>query len=190
MPSASVWPALRAWWLRHEKGANTPNWDLALSCEVEGRPGLILVEAKANLPELSHAGKRVESHASAASVENHDQIAAAIEEARVGLNPRYPGISINRDSHYQISNRIAFAWKLASLGIPTVLVYLGFTGDVGIRDVGHPFEDASEWRAAFDAHLQHVCPTPLTEHQVDVGPASFWLLVRSRPILAISQPVI
>jgi hypothetical protein len=33
--------------------ANTPNWDLAFGCEIAGKTGLILVEAKANEPELT-----------------------------------------------------------------------------------------------------------------------------------------
>ena len=55
-PKHPAWPVLTTWWLRHARGAKTPNWDIALSCEVEGQPGLILVEAKANIPELSEAG--------------------------------------------------------------------------------------------------------------------------------------
>ena len=38
---------LRDWWLAVERGANTPNWDLASTCRVEGKRGLLLVEAKA-----------------------------------------------------------------------------------------------------------------------------------------------
>src|SRR2546422_856641 len=40
LPGVQLWSSLRTWWLAHEQGANTPNWDIALSCEVEGRPGL------------------------------------------------------------------------------------------------------------------------------------------------------
>ena len=58
LPNESAWTALRTWWLAHEEGANTPNWDIALSCEIEGRSGLVLVEAKAHVPELSPSPKR------------------------------------------------------------------------------------------------------------------------------------
>lgn len=34
---------------------------------------------------------------------------------------------IERDSYYQLSNRFAWTWKLASLGVPVVLLYLGFS---------------------------------------------------------------
>jgi len=190
IPGHSAWPTIRSWWLKHAKGANTPNWDIALSCEVEGIPGFILVEAKANVPELSDAPKRPEKQPSAASEENQIQIAAAIAEARLALQRTLPGICIDRDKHYQLSNRIAFVWKLASMGIPTVLVYLGFTGDTGIRDAGEPFRDDKHWQGIFSEHLASVCPSPVIDRRMDMGSASFWILARSRPILEISPQVI
>ena len=66
-PETEAWSVLRKWWLAHERGANTPNWDIAASCEIDGSPGLILVEAKANVPELSVAGKPTDAGVSAAS---------------------------------------------------------------------------------------------------------------------------
>jgi hypothetical protein len=136
LPDSRAWSALRPWWLAHEGGANTPNWDIAMSCEIEGRPGLVLVEAKANVPELGTAGKPLDAAASPASHDNHDRIGQAIAEANSGLRGIAPSISLSRNSHYQLCNRLAFSWKLASLGIPTVLVYLGFCGDHGIADAG------------------------------------------------------
>src|SRR5215470_18244569 len=53
LPNPEIWANLRRWWLVHERGANTPNWDIAAGCEIDGRTGFILVEAKANVPELS-----------------------------------------------------------------------------------------------------------------------------------------
>ena len=46
-----------AWWLAVRRRVNTPNWDIASTCTIENRPGLILVEAKAHSAELSGAGK-------------------------------------------------------------------------------------------------------------------------------------
>lgn len=186
LPSSPAWPTISNWWLKHARGANTPNWDIALSCEVEGAPGLILVEAKANVPELTEAGKPADEAASKNSKENHNQIASAIDEARRSLMSALPGISIGRDSHYQLSNRIAFAWRLASLGIPTILLYLGFTGDTGIADVGTPFADDAHWQSVFQQHLAAVCPLSVLSAPIDVGPAPFWVLSRSRPALNVS----
>src|SRR5262245_35396167 len=68
LPNSSVWPTLRDWWLKQKVGANTPNWDIALGCEFDGDPGLILVEAKANTVELKEEGKQLKPNASAKSV--------------------------------------------------------------------------------------------------------------------------
>ena len=65
-----------------------------------------------------------------------ENIGAALAEACDGLAQLGIATRISRDSHYQLSNRLAFTWKLATLGVPTVLVYLGFIGDEGIRDAG------------------------------------------------------
>ena len=148
----------------------------------------MLVEAKANVPELSTAGKREDNDASDRSRENHARIGAAIAEARTALAPLLPGIAIDRDRHYQLSNRLAFAWRLASLGVPTVLVYLGFTGDTGIGDVGEAFADDAHWQRTFRAHLAGVCPPAGLDRPLDVGPARMWVLARSRRALAPSAP--
>ena len=187
-PAHPAWKALTAWWLAHPAGANTPNWDLAVSCEVAGSPGLILVEAKANVTELSVAGKLTVRDASERSTSNHERIGEAIAEARSNLAGALPGISISHASHYQLSNRLAFAWKLAALGIPTVLMYLGFTGDEGIRDVGATFENDAHWQRVFGDYLHNVCPSSPLGAPVNAGPARFYVLSRSRPVLESSPP--
>ena len=185
LPNVNAWLPLRKWWLAHERGANTPNWDLAMACEVEGQPGLVLLEAKANVPELSAAGKSLKPSASAASRENHHHIGVAIGEACAELQRISATTAISRDSHYQLSNRVAFAWKLASLGVPTVLVYLGFSGDGGIADAGEPFTDLAHWNTAFAAYAHSVVPKDLFERRINCGAAPAWLLVRSRPVIEV-----
>jgi len=117
---------LRDWWLRDPTRGNTPNWDVASTCTMaDGKPGLVLVEAKAHLGELSRAGKTLTEKT---NQKNHDQIGIAIAKAKRGLNEASSGLvfTVSRDSHYQLSNRFAWAWKIASLGTPVILVYLGF----------------------------------------------------------------
>jgi hypothetical protein len=187
-PGNPAWPNIMNWWLKHTRGAKTPNWDIALRADVEGRPGLILVEAKANAPELKSEGKALGQNPSDHSRENHEQIGRAIAAARAALDPRVPGISISRDTCYQLSNRLAFAWRLASLGIPTVLVYLGFVGAMGIADVGAPFEDEGDWQRVVRAHLAEVNAMPVLDGSVDCGTARFWVLIRSRRAVEDSPP--
>ena len=182
-PGHQAWPLLTSWWLKHTNGATTPNWDIALSCEIQGRPGLILVEAKANVSELRKGGKRLDREASPNTLENHSHIGDAIDDARVALDKQLHGIQISRDSSYQLSNRIAFAWKLASLGIPTVLVYLGFIGDQGIWQAGAQFDSDAHWQRIFREHLSRVCPLQILDGPIRAGEADFWLQERSRPVI-------
>lgn len=127
IPGADCWEDLAAWWLLHRRGANKPNWDLVVACDVGGVPGLALVEAKAHERELDWRGKRVDPDGSDNSAANHEHIGQAITEASAALGKIVLGVRISRDSHYQFANRVAYSWKLASMGVPVLLVYLGFT---------------------------------------------------------------
>jgi hypothetical protein len=186
--SSGVWQELRRWWLVHDRGANTPNWDLACGCEIEGKPGLILVEAKANVSELGVGGKPLAEGASANSADNHRKIEEALADACAGLARAGVATTISAKSHYQLSNRLAFTWKLADLGIPTVLVYLGFLGDEGVRDVSEPFRDPEHWRTVFETHAKDLVPRAAFEQRLDCGRAPAWFLVRSRAVIEPSPP--
>ena len=155
--------------MAHKAGANTPNWDLAAACEIEGKSGLVFVEAKANWPELQVAGKPLSADALTKSRENHDRIRMAVSTARDGLKQAGFRTAISIDSHYQLANRIAFMWKLAMLGVPTVLIYLGFTGDDGISDAGKPFADADEWNRAFNEYARDVVSAEVLEKRLHFG---------------------
>jgi len=187
LPHAIDWNALRKWWLKHERG-NTPNWDFAATCEIESSEGILLIEAKANVPELGKAGKRLDLGATSRSRENHQQIGRAIRDAQSALEALVPNISISQDSHYQLANRLAFTWKLASMGLPTALVYLGFTHDSGIADAGEPFADAEHWNRHFYSHVGDTIPSSAFERRIATGAAPFWLLVRARKALSPSPP--
>lgn len=179
LPAVVEWKALRSWWMAPNGRGNTPNWDLAATCDVRGGPGLILVEAKADASELTVDGKQIRGRPSWRSRENHARIANAIEEARRALNATVLGVRIRADSHYQLSNRVAFAWKLADLGLETVLVYLGFTGDPDAADAGGPFRDHEHWLSVFSEHARAVLPDEFLERRLDCGAAGMQLIVRS-----------
>jgi hypothetical protein len=183
---SDAWRQLRQWWLVHEQGANTPNWDIAAGCEIEGRQGLILVEAKANVAELGLQGKPSPAADAVNSLANHTRISEAIADACAGLARVGVETSITSTTHYQLSNRLAFTWKLASLGIPTVLVYLGFLGDDGIRDVSEPLNDHNHWQSTFTQYAQSIVPVTAFEKRIDCGGAAAWFLVRSRQVIQSS----
>lgn len=183
LPGDDRWAELEDWWLVHKRAANTPNWDICIGGEIEGRPGLVLVEAKANKPELGVAGKKLPTDASERSRANHEQIGRAIVEACAGWQVLDTRVAITRDSHYQLSNRLAFTWKLASMGLPVVLVYLGFTGDAGISDAGEPFADNADWQRTFAEYAQSRVPLELFDGRLEVNGTPVWLLSRSREVL-------
>ena len=134
--------------LRHPRGANTPNWDIASTCTFEGERGLLLIEAKAHGSELKPEGKSLRSNASPNSIKNHERIGLAVAEANAELQSA-TGRQwfISRDDHYQLSNRFAWSWKLASLGIPVVLLYLGFLNAQDMACDGRLFRCEAEWGA-------------------------------------------
>jgi hypothetical protein len=176
------WQTLQDWWFAYKPGANTPNWDLASTCTIQGRQGLVLVEAKSHAQELETAGKRLESTASINSRKNHDHIGQAIKQASDALGKVIPGINISLDTHYQLANRVAYSWKIASLGIPVVLVYLGFLGDKNISDVGKPFIDDNNWLQVMRTYRRDQIPEDFTERWIYCGKESMQMIIRSLPV--------
>jgi hypothetical protein len=158
------------------------------------------MEAKANLPELSAAGKVIRSprkkegederrEPSQKSRANHERICAAIAEAGRALAALELTTKFTAVSHYQLANRLAFSWKLASLGIPVALTYLGFLGDRGIGNVGLPFTDADNWHDTFKAHALPLICLETPEVSASKRGLPFWFAVRSRSVLTQSPPV-
>ncbi len=170
---AGLGKKLSSWWLVKRRGANTPNWDIASTCTVAGRDGLLLVEAKAHDKEAGREGKRRGNPPSP----NHEQIGKAIREANQGLNAICPGWSISRDSHYQLSNRFAWAWKIASLGIPVVLIYLGFLNAEEMRHCGQPFGSARDWERFVRDHTQGLVPQDVWGKRLQTSGAPMWPMI-------------
>lgn len=185
MLTADVSRGLRDWWLAvdHPK-ASGPNWDLVAVADFPGaRRGLVLVEAKAHVGELVNegAGKRSRPDASANSLKNHERIGEAISEACHALKTFDPRIGISRDRCYQFSNRVAFAWKLASQGMPIALMYLGFTGDKVIGRLSAQIRDTAHWRSLIKHQTAAVFPTEMWEREIALGSTPLWLLARTLP---------
>ncbi len=107
---------LNRWWLK--RSAKTPTWDIVCNAEIEGLPGLILVEAKAHRGELFSSADKLKAKEGS---KNRKSIIKALDE----VYGQY-GYKLQYKEFYQMSNRIAWSIKLASIGIPVVLIYLGF----------------------------------------------------------------
>lgn len=169
--------ALIDWWLEKPAGANLPNWDIASTCTIERMKGLILVEAKAHDKELSEAPKSLPTTTNGQM--NHKRIGIAIDEANAGLNEVIKGWSLSRDSHYQLSNRFAWAWKLVTLDVPVVLVYLGFLNAVEMCDQGRPFDDNRVWDSCIRNHAKNIVPDDAWGKRLEINGTPFWFLIRS-----------
>ena len=167
---------LRKWWLAVPKGANTPNWDIASTCTIKGQRGLLLVEAKAHSAELGESGS-----CGSRNRGNRERIRWAITEAAAGLQTASGTTwNLSPDSHYQLSNRFAWSWKLASLGIPVVLVYLGFLNAEDMADRGQIFGSAGQWEASLRAHSKEI---------VDDRHWGQWMDINGVPLLPLIRGV-
>lgn len=163
---------LKDWWLAARKNtARTPNWDIVSGCVVSGRKGLLLVEAKAHAGEL-HKGDRCY-----AKGDNRRRIECAMEEANAGLSKATGGAwRLSTLHHYQLSNRFAWAWKLASIGVPVVLVYLGF---LNAREMPDPlFRAQSDWRQTIMDYSKGVVDESCWSETIDVRGTPLLPLVR------------
>jgi len=173
---------LTSWWL-HTKGKgqpNTPNWDLASTCLIEDRKGLVLIEAKAHNTELSPKGKTKDENT---NKDNHKQIGSAIQQSNEGLNGVLQGWSLSRDSHYQLSNRFAWAWKVASAGTPVILVYLGFLDATEMTDRRRlPFSSQDAWRDHIMTHAENVVPSGAWESRLEIKGTPLIPIIRSAEI--------
>ena len=152
---------LKDWWFK--SSGSGPTWDLASQCTIgkgkDAKRGVLLVEAKAHLAELKRDGKKLAPRATDGSHQNHERIGEAIEEANLGLQSITElSWELSRDSCYQMSNRFAWAWKLADLGMPVVLVYLGFLNAIEMSDQGDPFSDHADWVECVKKHAQDKVP--------------------------------
>lgn len=175
---------LKAWWLAvsgRGRRARTLNWDIASTCTVQGQRGLLLVEAKAHTNELDIKGKPLKQCASQNSQENHNQIGRAIVEASDGLSlatGRSWGLS--RDHHDQLSNRFAWSWKLACLGIPVVLLYLGFLNAQDMADVGPLFQSEAEWTHTLKEHSSGIVDETCWGEWLDINGTPFIALIKGK----------
>jgi hypothetical protein len=175
--STSQKEVMTNWWLAVPRGKR-PTWDIVSTCTVDGRPGLILIEAKAHVDEMSADGQA--STNSPNSRKNRERIAAAVAESNNELDAIQPGFNMSIESHYQLSNRFAWSWKIASLGIPVVLVYLGFlNADDMDRDGREIFDSASSWKRGVYEYALDTVPEQAWERELDIQGTPVIPLIRS-----------
>lgn len=103
----------------------------------------------------------------------------ALGEATVACNALTPGFALSANSHYQLSNRVAFAWKLAKMGIPVVLVYLGFIDAHEMRDDYKLLKDHAQWRYRVLAASEGTVPAKAWGSTLDVDGTPLTMLIGS-----------
>ncbi|HSL70873.1 MAG TPA: hypothetical protein VK864_11570, partial [Longimicrobiales bacterium] len=183
-PDAGDWQnRLRDWWLKHPRSATIPGWDFISTCEIDGKRGLVLIEAAADQSELNNAGmpvtKRKSKEAQLRSDENDEHIRGALEFASSALNSLMPGTTLSADDRYELSSRVAHAWWLANNGIPVVLMYLGFLHDQRAEASDETFTSQADWLTGFENYCRGILPDGFTGRWVDCGLASFYVLANA-----------
>lgn len=168
---------LRDWWLAvHTRNTATPSWDLASACRIKGQPGLLLVEAKAHLTELCPKSDRCGSKNPA----NRERIDQAMAQANAALSAATGNPwRLSRDQRYQLSNRFAWAWRLADWGIPVALLYLGFLNAQDMRDTDPElFRSAEHWADAVREYGRGVVDNACWGQWLDFGGTPLLPLLR------------
>jgi hypothetical protein len=188
---------LAAWWLPAGQSTDrTPNFDIVSTCVIEDRPGLLLVEAKAHENELirESVGRKVAlddpMNPQLQRQTSQVTIGAAIEQASERLGAE-TGLTfkLSVDRCYQMSNRFAWAWKLADSGIPVVLIYLGFLKANEMASESRPFETHDEWETLVRSESNAVVPDAIWNRIWGVRGQSFIPIIRSidQPLQASTQ---
>ena len=168
----------RKWWIPFK--GNRPTWDLICHLGVEGKPGLLLVEAKAHLGEMSEKNcKSPVDKKNDRSIANDLSIRLRLAETSLGLSELGLGFfHLSADHDYQLSNRLTYLHKLACEGVPVVLMYLGWEGspDWSID----PFPDGAAWQEAVKGHFERIGPWAFVEkkNRLESG-VPFQMIVRS-----------
>ena len=177
---------LKRWWLAVASNTSrTPNWDIASTCTVEGKPGILLIEAKAHEQELikeETGRKNIETPVSGSARRNLLRIEWAIRDANIALS-EHTGLAwaLSRDWSYQMSNRFAWSLKLAELGIPVVLVYLGFLKANDMSKPGEiPFAQADAWSTLVTTHSASLFPSEVWGRRWSINGVPLIPLIRSR----------
>lgn len=167
----------RKWWIAFK--GNRPTWDLICHLEIDEKPGLLLVEAKAHQAEMSEKDKKSEvDKKNHRSIANDLSIRLRLAETSLALGDMELGrFHLSADHDYQLSNRLVYLYKLASDGVPVVLLYLGWTNSPDWPD--DPFTDKFAWNEAVEGHFKRIGPWEFVEmkHQLESG-VPFQMIVR------------
>jgi hypothetical protein len=106
----------------------------------------------------------------------------AIAEANAALDAIEPGFALSRDSHYQLANRFAWAWKIASMGVPVLLVYLGFLNAQDMQVDGPLITSAEHWEIVMRRHAQGIVPEAAWGREMMIAHTPMRAIIRADDI--------
>jgi hypothetical protein len=165
----------------------TPNWDIASTCRIGRKDGLLLIEAKAHDKELiaeETGRKNIKPPVSSAARRNHLRIGWWLQDASVALAGETKlSWALSRDWNYQMCNRFAWSWKLVQLGCPVILVYLGFLNADEMADRGKPFVTLAEWEDLVKSHSAPLFPAAVWNQGWQVHGQTFIPLIRTKQLV-------
>jgi hypothetical protein len=178
----SVGKSLVRWWLALPNIGRVPHWDIASTCLVKGQPGLLLIEAKAYDEELikEEAGKKQEKKETFGQKRNREQIRDRMLESSSDFTDSTRMVwDLSIEHHYQMSNRFAWAWKLIELGMPVILVYLGFLNADEMSDLGKPFISHEAWDQLVLLHSERLFPAMIWNNDWLIHDRDFIPMIKS-----------
>ena len=110
----------------------------------------------------------------------HKRLNSYIDE----YTDRCPGVV------YQLCNRFAWSWKIASLGVPVVLIYLGFLNAREMLDQGEPFINHAAWKARLRSHAKSIVPEEAWGKRFQINGVPAWFLIKSMELpVDVKKPI-
>ena len=190
LKSAGQRTLLKNWWIAPGlMKVRTPPWDLVSTCRLGGAPGLMLVEAKAHLSEMNsdpctaNEKRNIGTMRQALdeATEKWNDLLRAASEAQ-GWKPRH-WIKLVPSCHFELACRLAFALKVAEMGIPVALVYLGFLRAEELEEQNCIlFRNAEEWRLWLAEKTKQTVPEEIWDSTFDVNGTPLSVLVRAASV--------
>ncbi len=177
---------IRTWWFKIKRGYQRgASFDIASTCKVNRKHGILLIEAKAHNRELlaEEKGKTLKDIPTNGELINHQHVGKAIAWANDRLIAN-TGLywQLSRDRHYQMSNRFAYSCKLTELGFPVLLVYLGFLNANEMEDKGQPFDNHKQWENLVKSQSRQIIDPEIWNNKWIIHQQIFVPLIRSTDI--------
>ena len=170
---------IESFWLASvTKNTKTPEWDLISTCTLNGKKGILLVEAKAHRLEIEI--ERKPEKIALDFGKNFEKKKQNFIHINEDLNKSFPGIDLSVEKCSQMSHHIAHAWWLASRGIPVVLLYLGFlNADEKKRRSKRNYHSDEDWYQSFFSAAKVIGADKMIDKRIDCGESSFTFITGS-----------